>query len=142
MTRHLAYLTGEQATLSGRGLSHYTALDDATGQKHIANTVIASVGDVYGVISSDAFRRLSQIKDAPAGYLCILMSFDYLKSRNADQRPAVGQCLDGLIAENPDDASLSSLKAIVLVRDYLDATSQQPGRRRASARSEAGASGL
>jgi adenylate cyclase len=104
-----------------------SALDDATGQKHIANTVIASVGDVYGVISSDAFHRLSQIKDAPAGYLCILMSFDYLKSRNADQQPAVGQCLDGLISENPDDARLSSLKAIVLVRDYLDATSNGQG---------------
>lgn len=105
----------------------FTALDDAGRQKDVANTVISLVGDVYGAVSSDAFRRLSLAKDAPSAYRCILKSFDYLKSRDVDQRPGVNQCLDGLVAENPDDARLLSLRAFVLVRGYLDATTDSQG---------------
>jgi adenylate cyclase len=103
------------------------APDDDARQKEIADTVAATIGDAYGVITSDTVRRLAQAAHTPPAYRCLLKAFDYLKSRDPDARPDIDSCLDKLLLIAGNNGRLLTLRSIVLVLGYLDATPDSGG---------------
>jgi len=97
------------------------------GQKEIADTVAAAIGDPYGVITSDFVQRLSQASDTPWAYRCVINAYHYIQSRNPDVRPDINSCLDKLVLVAGHNGRLLALRSIILVLGYLDATPDSNG---------------
>lgn len=86
----------------------------------VARKSVASIADIGGVIFSDLRARLPLSSGPPRSLTCRLTALDYLRNRNTSEKARSRDCLETLIAAEPDNASLLRLLSTLLLFDYLD----------------------
>lgn len=111
--------TSDGATVWSRGYDHLATGDDPRQVKYpIVREVAATLFNPYGIIKARDRSKIASSRVADPRYRCVLESGDYWRSFDVALQPAVRDCLEQGVAQDPTFAGGYALLARVYLRDY------------------------
>jgi Flp pilus assembly protein TadD len=117
--------TSDGATVWSRGYDHLAINNDPRQVKYpIVREVAATLFNPFGVIKARDRNKIVSARVPDPRYRCVLESGDYWRSFDVAMQPAVRDCLEQVVAQDPTFAGGYALLARVYLRDYQFAGDQ------------------